>query len=263
MGILNVTPDSFYDGGKYMDEQTIRERLKEIVEQGADIIDVGAFSSRPGSSYISQNEEMKRLLPALDLISELYPEIIVSVDTFRSAIAERVITEYNVSIINDITAGTEDPEMFDLIAEKKVPYIIMHMKGKPENMQKKPEYEDVVNEVLSFLEKKLSSLIDKGVNDIIIDPGFGFGKSLEHNYTLLAGLEVFRSLELPILIGISRKSMTYKYLDTGPESVMNATTALHMYALTKGANILRVHDVGEAVEVKKLFEKLDEVEKKA
>ncbi|MFW5877765.1 MAG: dihydropteroate synthase [bacterium] len=263
MGILNVTPDSFYDGGKYTVETTIRDRVKEIVDQGADIIDVGAFSSRPGAAYISMQEELERLIPALEIIKDIYPEIPVSVDTFRSDIARKITGNYGVDIINDITAGEEDPEMFEFIAESNIPYIMMHMKGKPEIMQKDPQYKDVVNEVLTFLEKRVDILLNRGVNDVIIDPGFGFGKSMQHNYTLLSGLEVFRALEVPILIGISRKSMTYKFLGTGPGSALNGTSALHMYALLRGANILRVHDVKEAVEVKKLFEKLIEEEKKA
>ncbi len=263
MGILNVTPDSFYDGGKYIVKRAIRKRVKEMVEEGADIIDVGAFSSRPGATYISMEEELDRLIPALEVIRELYPDLPVSVDTFRAETARKITESYGVDIINDITAGEEDSGMLDFIAENNIPYIMMHMKGRPETMQKAPEYEDVVNEVLTFLERKVNDLTDRGVNDIIVDPGFGFGKTIQHNYALLSGLEVFRALEAPILIGISRKSMTYKYLGTGPESALNGTTALHMYALVKGANILRVHDVREAVEVKKLFEKLIEEEKKA
>ncbi len=263
MGILNVTPDSFYDGGKYTAKNAIRERVKEIVKEGADIIDVGAFSSRPGASFIHMEAELERLIPALEIIRELYPEIPVSVDTFRAEIARKITESYEVDIINDITAGEEDPEMFNFIAESNTPYILMHMKGRPETMQKDPKYKDVVNEVLIFLEKKVYDLIGRGVNDIIVDPGFGFGKTIHHNYTLLSGLEVFRTLEVPLLIGLSRKSMTYKFLGTGPESSLNGTTALHMYALVKGANILRAHDVREAVEVKKLFKKLTEEEKKA
>ncbi len=262
MGILNVTPDSFYDGGKYTEKFSIRQRVRQIIEQGADIIDVGAFSSRPGSSYISEKKELERLIPALEIIRELDPGIPVSADTFRSKIAAKITSEYQVDIINDITAGEEDPMMFDFIAASNTPYIIMHMKGKPETMQKEPLYMDVVNEVLAWLEKKVNQLTERGVNDVLIDPGFGFGKSIEHNYTLMSGLEVFKALEIPLLIGVSRKSMTYKVLNSGPESALNGTTALHMYALMKGANILRVHDVKEAVEVKKLWEKLHQEEKK-
>ncbi|MGC9345054.1 MAG: dihydropteroate synthase, partial [Bacteroidales bacterium] len=207
--------------------------------------------------------ELERLLPALDIIRETYPEILLSVDTFRADVAEKVITEYQVDLINDITAGDGDREMFDFIAEQKVPYIMMHMQGTPATMQKNPQYKDVVDEVLAFLNHKSSNLIKKGAIDIIVDPGFGFGKSLEHNYQLFSALEVFTSMELPLLVGISRKSMTYKFLKTGLESTLNATTALHMYALMKGANILRVHDVKEAVETCKLFKKLNEEERKA
>lgn len=263
MGILNVTPDSFYDGGKYTSPENILDRIHTIVKEGADIIDVGAFSSRPGANYISKEEELQRLIPALEILRAYYPDVLVSVDTFRTEIADIATTRYQVDIINDITAGSGDPGMFEFIAEKKVPYIMMHMLGTPETMQKDPKYTDVVDEVLEFLNQRSSNLLNEGALDIIVDPGFGFGKSLDHNYQLFSALEVFSSLELPLLIGISRKSMTYKLLETGPESTLNATTALHMYALMKGANILRVHDVKEAVETCKLFNKLYSEEKRA
>ena len=262
MGILNLAPDSFYDGGKYTQHEDIISRVKQIVDEGADIIDVGAFSSRPGASPISINEEMKRLVPALEIIRSTYPDIILSADTYRTEIARRIISDYQVDIINDITAGEGDPDMFDFIAGSKIPYVMMHMQGTPENMQNKPVYEDVVDEVLSFLQEKAFLLKTLGVNDIIIDPGFGFGKSLDHNFSLMAALEVFTVLELPLLVGVSRKSMIYKFLGSGPESALNGTTALHMYALTRGTNILRVHDVREAVETRKLYEKLAEEERK-
>jgi dihydropteroate synthase len=263
MGILNVTPDSFYDGGNYTTRESILNRTRSMIEEGVDIIDVGAFSSRPGADYISKEEELERLLPALQIIRENFPDILISVDTFRTEIAEKVIEDYNVDIINDITAGDGDPEMFDFIAATKVPYIMMHMQGTPANMQKNPQYQDVVDEVLRFINIRSSALLKKGAIDIIIDPGFGFGKTLDHNYSLLAALEVFTSLNMPILIGVSRKSMTYKLLDTGPESALNGTTALHMYSLMKGASILRVHDVKEAVETCKLYQKLQDEETKA
>jgi dihydropteroate synthase len=258
MGILNVTSDSFYDGGKYLDAENIMIKVSTMVDDGADILDIGAMSTRPGSKPVPQELELKRLSEAMSLIRKKYPEIPVSVDTFRPEIAKKIILDYNADMINDITAGGKSEEMFRVVAELKVPYIIMHMQGNPDTMQKNPHYEDVVDEILLFLAEKTMRLRKSGVNDIIIDPGFGFGKTLDHNYQLLAHLNVFRSLELPILTGLSRKSMISRFLNTEPENALNGTTALNMYALTQGSNILRVHDVKEAVETRNLFCRLRE-----
>jgi dihydropteroate synthase len=258
MGILNVTKDSFFDGGKYPDAEAIAKRVKQMVAEGADIIDVGAMSTRPGSNPISVEQETVRLAEAISLIRENFPEIPVSVDTYRPEIAAKMIQQYRADIINDISAGGESEEMFEVVRELKVPYVIMHMQGDPDTMQKNPQYNDVVDDILLFLAEKSLKLRTMGINDIIIDPGFGFGKSLDHNYQLLAHLDVFRSLELPILTGLSRKSMISRFLDTDPGNALNGTTALHMFALEHGCNILRVHDVKEAVETRNLFCKLRE-----
>lgn len=260
MGILNVTPDSFYDGGNYTQPDAIKDRIIRMVEEGADIIDVGAYSSRPGSSPVSEDEEKERLFPALEILRKEFPEIPVSADTYRARIAEKIVKEYRVDIINDITGGNGDPDMFGFIADSKTPYILMHMQGTPETMQKSPSYGNVVNEVLSYLNRKSAELLGKGALDIIVDPGFGFGKTMDHNFNLMASLEVFTSLEMPLLVGVSRKSMTYKFLGVEPGSSLNGTTALHMYALIKGVSILRVHDVKEAFETRKLYMKLHEAE---
>ncbi len=256
MGILNITHDSFYDGGKFLDEEAIRSRIARIVEEGADILDVGAVSTRPGSGYVSPELELSRLELAMNLVKKDYPEIPVSVDTFRPDVAKKMIQQFEASIINDVTAGGESEEMFAVVAEFKTPYIIMHMQGRPDTMQDNPVYKDIVDDILLFFAEKTLKLRKLGVNDIIIDPGFGFGKTLDHNYELLAHLNVFKSLELPIIVGISRKSMIYKLLNSSPENALNGTTALHMYALSNGSNILRVHDVKEAVETRDIFCKI-------
>lgn len=255
MGILNITPDSFYDGGKYNDLSEVEGQIKRMLNHGASIIDVGAYSSRPGAKHISEEEELRRLTPVLQLIKEKFSTTIVSVDTFRSGIAEEVVKNYGVSIINDISAGEMDSNMFNTIASLNVPYIIMHMKGTPQNMQQNPSYKDVTNEIISYFSDKINQLKKLGVHDIIIDPGFGFGKTIEHNYELLNNLNKLRIFELPVLAGVSRKSMIYKYLNKSPEEALNGTTVLNTIALSKGANILRVHDVKEAVETVKLFNK--------
>lgn len=261
MGILNITSDSFYDGGKYLDKKAITDRIDQIVKEGAEIIDVGAMSTRPGSQPVDSGTELERLSITLELIRKAYPEIPVSVDTFRPSTARKLIKDFDIDIINDITAGGESEEMFSLIAETGKAYIIMHMQGEPSTMQKRPEYKDVVDDILLYLSEKSMKLRKLGIADIVIDPGFGFGKSLDHNYSLLAHLNVFRSIGLPILAGVSRKSMISKFLDTGPEQALNGTTALHMFALVQGASILRVHDVKEAVETRNLFRKLRESSK--
>ncbi len=252
MGILNVTPDSFYDGGRYTSEQRIIEKVRQMVTEGADFIDIGAFSSRPGAAPVSENEEIKRLEPALKAIRKLYPDIILSVDTFRSGIAKFAVDNFGVNMINDIFAGTADGNMYHAVADLGVPYIMMHMKGTPQDMQKNPAYENVTKEILMFFSEKLSQIRHTGVNDVIIDPGFGFGKTIEHNYTLLKQLDAFKIFELPVLVGVSRKSFIYKVLNTVPEESLNGTTVLNTIALMNGANILRVHDVKEAKEVIKI-----------
>ena len=256
MGILNVTPDSFYDGGKYQTEKSILQRTRKIVDEGAIIIDIGAYSSRPGALHISMDEEWTRLQMALSVVRKEFPDLWISVDTFRSEIAIKSVTEYGVNMINDISAGEMDPLMFDAISKLNVPYCIMHMKGTPQDMQTNPIYENVAKEILTYFAEKVESLYQRGVKDVVIDPGFGFGKSLDHNYELLHRLENFQILELPILVGLSRKSMIYKLLDVDPPETLNGTTVLHTIALAKGADILRVHDVKEAVETINLVEKI-------
>ncbi len=257
MGILNVTPDSFFDGNLYRNKKRIRDRVIEIVEEGADIIDLGAISTRPGAKIISEKEEIKRLIPAAEIIRELYPGFPVSIDTFRAKAAELMIRDFGAAMINDVTSGEGDDKIIPLVAEARVPYVIMHMQGTPANMQIKPRYKNVVNEIILFFSEKIRQLKRQGVIDYIIDPGFGFGKTIDHNYQLLNELDAFSILEAPLMAGLSRKSMIYKYLDTDAGHSLNGTTALHMAALMKGANILRVHDVKEAVETIKLFLKFN------
>lgn len=259
MGILNVTPDSFFDGGKYNEEDTIKERIDQILSEGGQIVDVGAVSTRPGADMLSEEEEMKRLTPALTILKNEYPDVIVSLDTFRASVARWAVQEYGVSIINDISGGTLDDKMFETIAELKVPYIMMHIKGTPETMQKDPHYDDLQKEVFAFFHERVEKLRAMGVADIIIDPGFGFAKNLEHNYELLNKLEDFKIFQLPLLVGVSRKSMVTRLLDVSSNEALNGSTALHAISLMKGADILRVHDVKEAVEVVRVVGKLKEV----
>ena len=256
MGILNVTPDSFYAGSRAETERDITQRIHQIVNEGASIIDIGAYSSRPNAQHISAEEEMSRLCTGLELIRKHYPEAIVSVDTFRADIARMCVEEYGVAIINDISAGNMDEQMFSTIARLGVPYIIMHMKGTPQNMQENPHYDNFLKEIFYYFSEKVQKLRDLGAKDIIIDPGFGFGKTIEHNYELMNHLEEFHLFELPLLVGISRKSMIYRLLGITPEEALNGTTALNTIALTKGAHILRVHDVKEAVETIRIVEKM-------
>lgn len=258
MGIMNITPDSFYDKSRFNGSEEVKKRTNQIIEEGGDIIDVGAYSSRPGADHIDESEEWNRLAPVLESIRKINSEIIVSVDTFRSGIAKKAVSEFDVDIINDISAGSFDNEMFNTIAELNVPYIIMHMKGTPQNMQKNPTYEHLMKDIFLFFAKKVEKLNKLGVSDIIIDPGFGFGKTLNHNYEILAKLDEFKVFELPILVGLSRKSMIYNLLNNSPEQSLNGTTTLNTLALSKGSNILRVHDVKEAVETKQLFNKFSQ-----
>jgi len=254
MGILNLTPDSFYDGGFYKQEKKILSRVEKTLSEGAGIIDIGAVSTRPGADDVTLAEEIKRLVPAVKRISQEFPEAVLSVDTCRSKVAEEAIIN-GAHIINDISGGVFDPEMFHVIARLKVPYILMHIKGKPKNMQQNPYYKDVVQELTNFFKAQIAKLNDLRVTEnIILDPGFGFGKSLEDNYTLLKNLSSFKDFGCPLLVGISRKSMINKVLGTKPSEALNGTTILHTIALMNGANILRVHDVKEAVEVINLME---------
>ncbi|MFP4025515.1 MAG: dihydropteroate synthase [Thiohalospira sp.] len=256
MGILNITPDSFYDGGRYLSEEQIKNKIELMLGEGCDIIDVGAYSSRPGAEDISEKEELSRLKAVLELIRNHFQGVIISVDTFRSGIANYVIENFNVEIINDISSGDMDPEMFEVIAQHGIPYIMMHMQGTPQNMQKNPQYKNVVQEVIRYFAEKTEQLKLLGVNDLIIDPGFGFGKTIDHNYQLLKHLDDFKIFELPILAGLSRKSMVYKILKkSSPEEALNGTSVLNTLAILGGANILRVHDVKQAKETIELTQK--------
>jgi len=256
MGILNITPDSFFDGGKYELEKAIVERCEKIIEEGAEIIDVGAYSSRPGAVDVSEDEELKRLNNALALIRSRFPDAILSVDTFRANVSERVVNDFNVDIINDISGGLMDDRMFKTIGKLGVPYILMHMQGTPQNMQLNPVYNDLIGDISLFFASQLKKLRFFGAKDIILDLGFGFGKTIEHNYQLLNEIKQFDVFDLPMLVGISRKSMIYKVLDVDPQAALNGTTALNTVALLNGANILRVHDVKEAVECINLVRQL-------
>lgn len=256
MGILNVTPDSFYSGSRKQTEEEITSRVHQIVAEGASMIDIGAYSSRPNAEHISAEEELARLRTGLSIINRIYPDAVVSVDTFRADVAAVCVEQYGVSIINDIAAGEMDKRMFETVARLQVPYIMMHMQGTPQNMQQSPHYDNVVKEVFCYMAEKVDRLCELGVNDIILDPGFGFGKTLEHNYRLLSYLEEFDIFGLPVLVGVSRKSMIYRLLGVTPEESLNGTVVLNTLALMKGADILRVHDVKEAVEAVKIVQKM-------
>jgi len=253
MGILNVTPDSFFDGGKYETEKKIIERAQEILEQGATIIDIGAFSTRPGTEVISTKEEIDRLLPAVKAVKKAFPEAYVSIDTFRSGVALKVIEDCGPCIVNDVSGGNFDEQMFETIGRLGVPYILMHMLGTPLLMQKNPVYEDIIRTISMFFTDRVKKLIKAGVKDVILDPGFGFGKTLAHNYELLNRLDSLMVFQLPLLVGISRKSMIYKLLGSKPEDALNGTSVVNTMALMGGADILRVHDVREAVEAVRIL----------
>ena len=259
MGILNVTPDSFYAGSRSRTEAEIAARACQILDEGASIIDIGAYSSRPNAEHISPEEEMQRLRTGLEILNRNHPDAIISVDTFRAEVARQCVEEYGAAIINDISAGEMDAQMFPTVARLNVPYIMMHMQGTPQNMQKEPHYENLLKEVFMYFARKVRQLRDLGMKDIILDPGFGFGKTLEHNYELMAHLEEFGIFELPLLVGVSRKSMIYRLFGATPQEALNGTTVLDTVALMKGADILRVHDVREAVEAVRLIEKLKSV----
>lgn len=257
MGVLNVTPDSFYDGGSYTTEADLLRRAEQMLEQGASIIDIGGMSSRPGAELIKPAEELRRVLPAIRAICEHLPEAIISIDTIRGQVAREAIAA-GAAIINDISAGAFDEDMYPTAAELQVPYLLMHMQGSPKTMQQRPDYEDVVREVLDFFIAETGKLRALGVKDILLDPGFGFGKTVEHNYQLLKQLHVFKILDLPLVAGLSRKSMINKVLGIKPEQALNGTTALNMVALQQGAKLLRVHDVRPAVETIRLWQQLEE-----
>lgn len=257
MGILNVTPDSFFAGSRKNTEEEIILRVRQILDEGGKIVDVGAYSSRSGADDVSPEEEMKRLAFALGLLNrEFGTDIIYSIDTFRADVARMCVEEYGAAIINDISGGEMDSRMFDTVADMNVPYILMHMKGTPANMQLNPVYEDLFGEVFRYMSEKVETLKLKGVNDIVLDPGFGFGKTLDDNYRLMAHMEEFSVFGLPLLVGISRKTMIYRLLGTSADEALNGTSVLNTISLMKGADILRVHDVREAVECVRIVEKL-------
>lgn len=257
MGILNVTPDSFYEGSRVKTEHQVRTQVEKMLIEGAQIIDIGGASSRPGAAFVSVEEELNRVLPMINLLAKHYPEALLSIDTYRAKVAKASI-DSGIHLINDISASSIDEELFDVVAAGNVPYVLMHMQGRPQNMQEAPNYDTVVVEVFDFLVKKIALLKNKGIQDIIIDPGFGFGKTIEHNYNLLNHLSVYKALGMPILAGISRKSMIWKVLKNTPEEALHGTTALHVIALQNGANILRVHDVRPAVEAIQLMQVLED-----
>ena len=258
MGILNVTPDSFYGASRMVSDDEIAARTAQILDEGASIIDIGAYSSRHGAADVPEEEEMRRLRRGLSIIRRIDPDAVVSVDTFRADVARMCVEEFGVAIINDISAGELDPEMFRTVASLGVPYIMMHMRGTPQNMQDAPTYGNLMKDMLMYFADRIQRMRDMGQKDIIVDPGFGFGKTLEHNYELFKHLEDFKIFGLPLLVGISRKSMIYKLLDTTPEHALNGTTVLNTIALQKGANILRVHDIKACAEAIKIFNKMNE-----
>lgn len=263
MGILNLTPDSFYSDSRMLSEEgggeaqialRIRQRVRDILDEGGEMIDVGACSTRPGSDEVSTDEEMRRLAGGLQIIREEAPDAIISVDTFRADVAQMCVRDFGVQMINDISGGEMDRAMFHTIGRLGVPYVLMHMQGKPRDMQSQPRYDNVTAEVIAYLARRAQMLRDHGVNDIIADPGFGFGKTLAHNYEMMQHLECFHELGMPLLVGISRKSMIYRLFGTTPQEALNGTTALNVIALQKGAQILRVHDVRQAVEAVRICE---------
>ena len=252
MGILNITPNSFYDGGKFQEESVVLNQVEKMLNEGATFIDIGAYSSKPNAEFVSEEEELQRILPILQQIIKQFPDIIVSIDTFRAEVAKQCVLN-GAALINDISAGLLDEKMLPTVAELQVPYIMMHMKGNPQTMQSLAQYDDIVKEMIYYFSERIFEARKLGINDLIVDPGFGFAKTLEQNYEVMQKLDIFKQLELPLLVGISRKSMIYKALGTSAQEALNGTTFLNVIALEKGANILRVHDVKEAVEAVKLF----------
>ena len=256
MGILNVTPNSFYDGGKFKSESDILNQVGKMLNDGATFIDIGAYSSKPNAEFVSEEEEISRIIPIINIILKHFPNTLISIDTFRSQVAELSI-QNGASLINDISAGSLDEKMFEVIAKYNVPYIMMHMRGTPQTMQSLTNYENIVKEILFYFSEKVAKARSFGINDLIVDPGFGFAKNTDQNFEVLQKLELFQFLELPILVGFSRKSMIYKTLNTSSNEALNGTTVLNTISLNKGANILRVHDVKEAVECVTLFNKMN------
>lgn len=263
MGILNVTPDSFFAASRTSatDAEQLRVRVRNMLDEGADIIDIGAYSTRPGADEVSADEEMRRLATALDIVRQEAPDAWLSVDTFRAEIAQNCVRDYGVNLVNDISGGTLDRAMFHTVARLGVPYVLMHLQGTPRTMQLDPHYDDPVAEVIEWLARRAQRLRELGAHDIILDPGFGFGKTLKHNYTLLDKLDYFHELELPLLVGVSRKSMIYRLLETDPDQALNGTTVVNTIALLKGAHILRVHDVRAAVEAVRIVETMRAADK--
>ncbi len=258
MGILNLTPNSFFDGGKYSDESTILKQVGKMLNEGATFIDVGAYSSKPNADYVSEQEEMRRLIPVVKLLVSEFPEIILSIDTFRSQVAEKAI-EAGAAMINDISAGNLDEGMMETIAKLQVPYIMMHMRGTPKTMQSLTQYDDIMKAIMLYFAQKISQARSLGINDLILDPGYGFSKTTEQNFEVSQKSEIFQHLNVPILVGLSRKSMIYKTLETTAQEALNGTTVLNTLALTKGIHILRVHDVKEAMESITLFKSFQKV----
>lgn len=256
MGILNVTPNSFYDGGKFADEKALLNQVEKMLNEGSTFIDIGGYSSKPNAEFVSEEEELQRVIPIVTTIIQKFPETLISIDTFRSKVAKESI-ENGAAIINDISAGNLDENMMKTVAELQVPYSMMHMKGTPQTMQLLTQYENIVKEMMFYFSEKVAQARSFGINDLILDPGFGFAKTLEQNFEVLNKLELFKMLELPILAGISRKSMIYKTLENDAKNSLNGTTSLNTISLMKGAKILRVHDVKEAVECAKLYTKLN------
>lgn len=252
MGILNITPNSFYDGGKFQEDTIILKQVEKLLNEGATFIDIGAYSSKANAEFVSEEEELQRILPVVQQITNQFPEAIISIDTFRAEVAKQCVLN-GAALINDISAGHLDEKMLTTIAELQVPYIMMHMKGNPQTMQSLTHYDDIVKEMIYYFSERIFEARKLGINDLIVDPGFGFAKTLEQNYEVMQKLNIFKQLELPLLVGISRKSMIYKLLETSAQEALNGTTFLNAIALEKGANILRVHDVKEAVEGLKLF----------
>ena len=255
MGILNLTPDSFYDGGRYKNESEILAKVETMLNEGATFVDVGAYSSRPNAEHISEEEELRRIVSIVDLLIKSFPEIMLSIDTFRSEVAKKCI-EAGASIVNDISAGTLDEKMLQTVANLHVPYVMMHMRGTPQTMQNLTHYDHLLKDILFYFSERISAARALGIVDIIIDPGFGFAKTIAQNFELLNNLELFKMLELPILVGLSRKSMIYKTLEISVNDALNGTTVLHTVSLHKGSSILRVHDVKEAMECIRLMEQL-------
>jgi len=255
MGILNITPDSFYDGGRFKDEKSILTQVDKLLKEGATFIDIGAYSSRPGADFVSENEELKRLIPIVNAVVKTFPKCLISIDSFRSRVIKTSV-EAGAAMVNDISGGQLDPLMFEVVGALDVPYIMMHMRGTPQTMQQMTGYSDVIKEVYSYFSKRIELAKTHQIKDVILDLGFGFSKTLEQNFELLGMLDYYKNLNLPILAGVSRKSMIYKTLNTTADQALNGSTALHMVALQKGAKLLRVHDVKEAMECVQLYEML-------